>query len=327
MKKVNINKAKNFLSSHGAFVALLLIIVVASLAYSNFMTYTNISNVFRQISAKGIVAIGMTFVILTQGIDLSVGSSVALSGILAASFSGNHPVLMIAVPLLAGILVGLINGFCIAKLKIAPFIVTLSLMMAVRGVVYIISDEHTMPYGKAGDELSRFVNSDVWGIPVLTIFFLICLFAAIAVGSRTKFGRNIYAVGGNADAANLMGIPVDRVKLAAYIISGFCSSLGGLLLSARLGSGQPYVASAWEMDAIAAVAIGGTSLAGGVGKFSGTFAGVLIVGLVSNIINLQGTLSSWWQNIITGAILLAVVVIQSQITMHTEKIKRKEEAA
>ena len=327
MKKGKISGIKNLLNAHGAFAALLLIIVAASFIYSDFMTYTNISNVFRQVSAKGIVAVGMTFVILTRGIDLSVGSSVALSGILAAMFSDGHPVLMIAVPLLTGILIGLINGFCIAKLKIAPFIVTLSLMMAARGVVYIVSDEHTMPYGEAGDGLSKFVNADFLGIPVLTIFFLVCLFVAMAAASRTRFGRNIYAVGGNEDAANLMGIPVDRVKILAYVICGFCSALGGLLLSARLGSGQPYVANAWEMDAIAAVAIGGTSLAGGVGKFSGTFAGVMIVGLVSNIINLQGTLSSWCQNIITGGLLGAVVVVQSQIRTHIERTKRKGETA
>ena len=324
MNSSTFNKIKKAISARGALVALILMVIVASFAYDTFFTYTNISNVFRQTSMKGIVAIGMTFVILMRGIDLSVGSVVALSGILASSFSSQSVFLMIIFPLFIGMMIGLFNGILVAKLKMAPFIVTLAMMMGVRGVVYIISNEHTMPYGDMATGFSDFINSNFLGVPVLSIIFFLLLFLVMYIARYTSYGRNIYAIGGNEEAANLMGIRVEWIKASGYLISGFCASLGGLLLSARLGSGQPYVASAWELDAIAAVAIGGTSFSGGVGKFSGTCFGVLIAGVISNIINLQGTLSSWWQNIITGMLLLFVVVMQSQFTKTAEKRRVKK---
>lgn len=318
-RNIHSTKIKKLFNEYGVYAALLLFVVFAALFYDKFFSYTNITNLFKQNCAKGIVAIGMTIVILAGGIDLSVGSCVALSGILTASLSDSGTLLMILLPILVGVAIGIINGFCVAKLKIAPFIVTLALQMASRGIVYIISNEHTISFAERGKALSSLVNSSPLGIPVQAIFLIAAFLIAGWVLRYTSFGRSIYAVGGNQDAANYMGLPTVRVKFLTYVISGFCAALAGVLLSARLSSGQPYVANEWQMDAIAAVAIGGTSLAGGYGKLSGTFAGVLIIGLISNIINLQGTLSSWWQNIINGAILLGVVIIQTQAAKHKQE--------
>jgi len=309
------DRIKKIVNNYGVYFALLVIVIVASVVYENFLTYTNITNVLKQNCAKSIVAIGATLVILTGGRDLSVGSSVALSGILTAYFSDSGLLAMIAIPLIVGIVIGVINGFCVAKLKIASYIVTLAMMMAVRGCVYIISDEHTISFADSGKVLSEFINGNIFGvIPVQVIIMVLAFLIMGWVLRQTNFGRNIYAVGGSEDASNYMGLKTVKTKFLVYVISGFCAALAGILLSARLSSGQPYVATTWQMDAIAAVAIGGASVSGGYGRLSGTFAGVLVLGLISNIINLQGTLSSWWQNIINGAILLAVIIIQTQLS-------------
>lgn len=309
------DRMKRIVNNYGVYFALFVIVITASVVYENFLSYTNITNVLKQNCAKSIVAIGATMVILTGGRDLSVGSGVALSGILTAYFSDSGLLVMIAVPLMVGILIGVINGFCVAKLKIASYIVTLAMMMAVRGCVYIISNEHTISFSARGKVLSEFVNGNVFGVlPVQVIIMALAYVIAGWVLHQTNFGRSVYAVGGSEDASNYMGLKTVKTKFMVYVISGFCAALAGILLSARLSSGQPYVATTWQMDAIAAVAIGGASVSGGYGRISGTLAGVMVLGLISNIINLQGTLSSWWQNIINGAILLVVIIIQTQLS-------------
>jgi ribose transport system permease protein len=310
-----------FLQKQGALVALILLVIFASIRYDAFLTSVNILNILKQNSMIGMVAIGMTFVILMRGIDLSVGSLLALGGILAAMLSPYGLAAALIVPVAVTALLGGVNGLIIAKMKIEPFIVTLAMMIGVRGVVYAVTKEKTRTID---DSLTDFFvtmgNGTFIGIPVPVWIFLIILAAAAFVLRFTRFGRNVYAIGGNEDATHLMGIRVDRMKIAVYTLSGALSGFTGIVLAGRLGgAAQPVAGDMWELDAIAAVVIGGTLLVGGRGNVVGTFIGVMLLGIILNIINLQGTLDSWWQPVIRGTFLLLIVIVQAQL------IKRKQE--
>lgn len=310
-----------FLQKQGALVALILLVIFASVRYDAFLTSVNILNILKQNSMIGIVAIGMTFVILMRGIDLSVGSLLALGGILAAMLSPYGLAAALIVPVAVAALLGCVNGLIIARMKIEPFIVTLAMMIGVRGVVYAVTKEKTRT---VDDSLTDFFvtlgNGTFIGIPVPVWTFLVILAAAAFVLRFTRFGRNVYAIGGNEDATHLMGIRVDRMKIAVYTLSGALSGFTGIVLAGRLGgAAQPVAGNMWELDAIAAVVIGGTLLVGGRGNVIGTFIGVMLLGIILNIINLQGTLDSWWQPVIRGTFLLLIVIVQAQL------IKRKQE--
>ncbi|MCX7710136.1 MAG: ABC transporter permease [Clostridia bacterium] len=310
VKKLDIGK---FIKSQGALIAFLLLFIAASIKYDQFLSFLNLSNVLRQVSMIGLVGIGMTFVILIGGIDLSVGAVVAVAGVLAANLSStNSLILTIFVPILAATFLGFVNGFVVTKMKIVPFIATLAMMMGARGIAYITTGEVSVRVGQISPTFTALARGYILGLPVPAVIFVFTILAAAFISKYTTLGRHIYAVGGNEEAARMMGLKVDRIKMTAYTICSALAGFAGVILTARLGAGQPVAGEGWEMNAIAAVVLGGTQLTGGVGKFGGTFIGVLIIGIITNIFNMQGNINTWWQNVIMGALLLVVVVIQSQ---------------
>lgn len=309
MKKKN---PLELLQKQGALLALIVLVAVAAVRFPVFRQADNILNILRQNSMIGIIAVAMTLVILTGGIDLSVGAVTALSSVLVASFSDtNNPTLILLVPVFVGALLGLANGVIIAKMNVAPFISSLGMMMIARGIALVITSGNSVPMsGISKHWITGMAESSLVGIPSLVLVFALVVAIGIFITRRTRFGRSIYAVGGNEDAARMMGIQPERVKILVYTISGFAAALSGVILASRLGSGQPVTCEGWEMDAIAAVAIGGTKLSGGRGSVAGTVFGVLILAVIKNMINLQGSLNSWWQSIITGILLLVVILMQ-----------------
>jgi len=266
----------------------------------------------------GLVALGMTFVILTGGIDLSVGSLVAVAAVAAASLAGQG----VLVALLAGIgfatALGLVNGLVIAKARIQPFIVTLAMMIAARGLALVYTGEKTVsvPRGAEGfSELGRGrVDLGIFSIPYPVLILLAAYAVAWVVLNYTRFGRHTYALGDSEEAARLLGLNVGRVTVGVYALSGAMAGLAGVLLASRLGTGQPVAAVGWELDAIAAVVVGGTLLTGGQGGIGSTLVGMLLLALIFNIFNLEGWISPWWQLVLRGVILLAVVIVQNRLS-------------
>jgi len=286
----------------------ILLYAVASILYHNFFSLRVFANFFSDNSFLGIAAVGMTFVILSGGIDLSVGSVLALSSILAAVLMeklGVPPLLAIPAVLAVGTVLGLGMGAAVRWFGLPPFIVTLAGMFFARGLAFIIHIE-SMPISNSFYKAASAWGLEVGGarVPLTAIVFLAVVAAAIYVSGWTVFGRNVYAVGGNEEAAMLMGIPVGRTKLLVYSLSGFCSALGGVVFTLYGSSGNPSAGVGMELDAIAAVVVGGTLLSGGVGYVFGTLIGVLIFGIIQTGITFQGTLSSWWTKVAIGILLL-----------------------
>jgi ribose transport system permease protein len=308
----------SFLQRQGALVALVAVAVFAFARYERFLTEENLTNVLRQNSMLGLVALGMTFVILTGGIDLSVGSLVAVAGVTAAGLADRG----LVIALLAGVgfatALGLVNGLVIARARIQPFIVTLAMMIAARGLALVYTGEKTLsvpPGAEAFRELGRGkLELGAFAVP----YPVLILVAAYALGwlvlNYTRFGRHTYALGDSEEAARLMGLNVGRVKACVYTLSGALAGLAGVLLASRLGTGQPVAAVGWELDAIAAVVVGGTLLTGGQGGVGSTLVGMLLLALIFNIFNLEGWISPWWQLVLRGIILLAVVVVQNRLS-------------
>ncbi len=294
----------------GPFIALLAIAVGLSIVSHNFLTVDNLLNVMRQASINALIAFGMTLVILLGGIDLSAGSVLALSSVIIASLltSGVPAGLATLAGLVAGGLMGLVNGLVISKGKVAPFIATLGSMTVLRGLALVLSN---------GSPLSSF-NSDFFSllgggyvarlvpIPVVLMLVMFAIFWVLL--RKTVFGRHIYATGGNAESAKLSGVKVDRIQLYVYTISGVMAALAGVVLTSRLNSAQPTAGTGYELDAIAAVVLGGTSLTGGRGWIFGTLVGALLIGVLNNGLNLLDV-SSFYQQVIKGGVILLAVLI------------------
>ncbi|BEU24372.1 MULTISPECIES: ribose ABC transporter permease [Paraburkholderia] len=294
----------------GPFIALLVIAVGLSIVSHNFLTVDNLLNVMRQASINALIAFGMTLVILLGGIDLSAGSVLALSSVIIASLltSGMPAGLATLAGLVAGGLMGLVNGLVISKGKVAPFIATLGSMTVLRGLALVLSN---------GSPLSSF-NSDFFSllgggyvarlvpIPVVLMLVMFAIFWVLL--RKTVFGRHIYATGGNAESAKLSGVKVDRIQLYVYTISGVMAALAGVVLTSRLNSAQPTAGTGYELDAIAAVVLGGTSLTGGRGWIFGTLVGALLIGVLNNGLNLLDV-SSFYQQVIKGGVILLAVLI------------------
>lgn len=308
----------------GALLALIILLAAAFIAFPVFRQTDNMLNILVQNSMIGIIAVAMTLVILTGGIDLSVGAVTALSSVLLASVSGtNNALLIFGLPLVVGTALGLLNGFIISKMNVAPFISSLGMMMVARGIALVITSGNSVPFDKISKAwIMSLAKATVCGIPLLVLIWALVIAIGVYMTKKTRFGRSIYAVGGNEDAARMMGVQPEKVKIITYGISGFAASLAGVILASRLGSGQPVTCEGWEMDAIAAVAIGGTAMSGGRGGVMGTVFGVLILAVIKNMINLQGSLNSWWQSIITGILLLAVILMQ--IRGKKKKVKERD---
>jgi inositol transport system permease protein len=291
------------------FIALAIMCTILSFATPNFFSVQNLVIVLRQISINGILAVGVTFVIIAGGIDLSLGSVVALTGVIAAIFAhpGDYPVIIsLLLALITGIMIGTINGLTITKGKVAPFIVTLGMMTIARGLALLVSN------GRPVSNLSKPFNfiggGDLAGIPVPIIIFLVVIILAFVTLNYTKTGRYIYAVGGNENAATASGINVNAVKMFSYMVCSGLAGLAGIILASRISTGQPNAGVAYELDAIAAVVIGGTSLSGGIGSVIGTVLGALIIGVINNGLDLLN-ITSYYQQIIKGIIIVGAVLI------------------
>ncbi|EPF7976376.1 ribose ABC transporter permease [Vibrio harveyi] len=306
---------KEWLIEQKSLIALLFLIVVVSFLNPNFFTVDNILNILRQTSVNAIIAVGMTLIILTAGIDLSVGSVLALCGAFAASMIALEVPVLIAVPtaLFAGAALGAISGIIIAKGKVQAFIATLVTMTLLRGVTMVYTDGRPISTGftDTADAFAWFGTGYALGIPVPVWLMVIVFAAAWYLLNHTRFGRYVYALGGNESATRLSGINVDRVKIGVYAICGMLAALAGIIVTSRLSSAQPTAGMGYELDAIAAVVLGGTSLMGGKGRIMGTLIGALIIGFLNNALNLLDV-SSYYQMIAKAVVILLAVLVDNK---------------
>ena len=294
----------------GTIAALIILIVFVSVLNPAFLQVNNLLNLMRQLIINGFIALGMTFVILTGGIDLSVGSTLAFTSAIFAGLlqNGMNTGLAIVITLALGLCLGLLNGLLITKGKLAPFIVTLATMTIFRGLTLVYMDGRPIS-GPKDDFAFQFLGKgQVFGIPFQVILFLIVYIVLSTLLNKTSHGRKIFAVGGNEKASFISGIKIDKVKVFVYVISALMAVISGLVLTSRLNSAQPTAGSAYEMDAIAAVVLGGTSMTGGSGSLTGTLIGILILGVLNNGLNLLGV-SSFYQQIVKGVVILIAVLI------------------
>lgn len=303
-------KGKNLLREMGPLIGLIVLFVVIAVMNDRFVSPSNLSNLLRQVSINALISFGMTFVILTGGIDLSVGSILALSSALLASMisSGMNPEVAILFSALIGLGLGIINGVIIAYGKVAPFIATLATMTIYRGATLVYTNGN--PISGLSDE-AFFIGlgqGDVSGLPIPAIIMMVAFFILYFVLTKTPLGRQTYAVGGNEKVSYIAGIKIDRVKIVAYAITGLLCALAGAVLTSRLNSAQPTAGTGYELDAIAAVVLGGTSLAGGKGRITGTLIGALIIGTLNNGLNILNV-SSFYQQVVKGIVILLAVLM------------------
>jgi len=304
----------SFAQRQGALIALIALCVFAAFRYERFLTEENLLNVLRQNSMLGLVALGMTFVILTAGIDLSVGSLMAVAGVVAASLAGQGVLISVVAAVGLTMLLGLVNGAVIAKARIQPFIVTLAMMIAARGLALAYTGEKSIGISRASEGLTWLGRGFIGPLPVPVVFLLVAFALGWLVLNHTRFGRHVYALGDNDEAARLMGLNTARVTMGVYALSGALAGLAGVLDAARLGAGRPVAGQGEELNAIAAVVVGGTLLTGGQGSVTSTLVGVLLLGLIFNVFNFEGWISPWWQAVLRGMFLLLVVVVQNRLS-------------
>lgn len=306
-------KVLNILSQNKSLVALILLLAVATVRYDGFLTIRNISNILVQSSINGIISVGMMLVIVLGGIDLSVGSVAALAAVTSAQLINSSSLLVaVLLPIFIGMTVGFISGILIVKLDMNAFIATLSTQFFARGLTHVLSESKNVTVDKTNEAFTFIGSGKIFGVvPVQVIIFLVVILVMGFILTYTSYGRCIYAIGGNKEAAKMMGARVDKNTVIAYIISGGLAALAGIVLCARLGSGQPTSGIGYETDAIAAVVMGGTLLTGGWGTMRGTFMGIITLSVINNILNLEGNLSSWWQDVILGTLVLIIIIAQS----------------
>ena len=305
------NNLKNAAFKYKSLIGLFILCLVISLLTPRFLSIANIRNVLTQVSVNAVIAIGMSFVILTGGIDLSVGSILAVSGAAAASImkSTGNLFLAIFVALAIGCLIGLINGVLISKGRIQAFIVTLATMTIFRGVTYVYTNG--TPISGLGQNFSSIGNKALLGLPIPVVFMIVVFGIGFYVLSQTRYGRYLYALGGNEDSARLSGINTSKIKTLVYVICGATAALSGIIVTSRIGSASPNAGIGFELDAIAAVVLGGTSLAGGEGSVVGTIIGALIIGVLNNGLNLMNV-SPFYQAIVKGLVILLAVMVEKK---------------
>ncbi len=303
---------KKYLRRYQSIIGLILFSIIISLLNDRFLTWGNILNVLRQTSINSIIAAGMTFVILTGGIDLSVGSILAFSGAVAAMLIGaGYPAIVAVIgALLVGTTVGFLNGLVISKGNLQPFIVTLATMTIFRGATLVFTDGRPISTGYEMNALlySKLGNGYFGFIPIPIFIMVFVFIIGYFILKHTTIGRYVYAVGGNEEATKLSGVNVDRIKMFVFATSGFFAALAGIIITARLSSAQPTAGTGYELDAIAAVVLGGTSLAGGIGTIMGTVIGALIIGILNNALNLMDV-TSYYQMLAKGAVILIAVLL------------------
>ena len=309
---MNKKKLINQINIYRSVLILLVICVFATILSPSFLSVTNLFNVFKQITVAGIVGCGMTFVILTGGIDLSVGSILGLSGVLASGVlaSTGNTAAAVAVSLVVGVACGAVNGFFVSVCGIPPFISTLGMMTLLRGVILVYTKGSPIPI--KSDAYKFFGKGSIAGIPVPVIILIIVFLLAHYILTQTSYGRSVYAVGGNREAARLSGIRVKTSEFLVYTLIGLMCGMAGLILTARLGSAQSTSGTGIEMDAIAAVILGGTSLSGGVGFVLPTVVGAMIMGIIDNILTLMNV-NPHATNIVKGAVILIAVLVDKKV--------------
>ena len=309
---MNKKKLINQINIYRSVLILLVICVFATILSPSFLSVTNLFNVFKQITVAGIVGCGMTFVILSGGIDLSVGSILGLSGVLASGVlaSTGNTAVAVAVSLTVGIACGAVNGFFVSVCGIPPFISTLGMMTLLRGVILVYTKGSPIPI--KSDAYKFFGKGSIAGIPVPVIILIIVFLLAHYILTQTSYGRSVYAVGGNREAARLSGIRVKTSEFLVYTLNGLMCGMAGLILTARLGSAQSTSGTGIEMDAIAAVILGGTSLSGGVGFVLPTVVGAMIMGIIDNILTLMNV-NPHATNIVKGAVILIAVLVDKKV--------------
>ncbi len=320
-KNQNWERINAFLSKYGIVLILLAMFIAFSLLSEGFATPRNIFNIIRQISFMGLIAIGVTMVIITGGIDLGSGSVLALCAVIATSLAQlpesatlkyeglSVPILVpIIAALVVGAFTGVINGGLISKFKIPPFIATLGMMTVARGFALIYSNK---PLSQLTPEYNFIGQGALFGVPFPVIILVVVAVAVHIMLNNTPFGRYIYALGGNEQAARISGVNIDRVKIGVYTLAGLLSGLAGLVVSSRVGSGQPGQGLGIELDAIAAAVIGGTSLSGGIGTIWGTIVGALIIGVLDNGLILLNV-DQYWITIVKGTIIVVAVIIDQR---------------
>ncbi len=317
------------------FIVLILLIIFFSIAKSNFLSPTTLTMVAKHVALYGILALGMTFVIITGGIDLSVGSVVGLIGMLAGGliqegltvkFAGvtlyfSVPAIVILM-LLTGCLIGVINGLIVTKLNVAPFIATLGTMYICRGFANLRSGGATFSdiggYEGLGNTGFKILGSDIASVPTGVYIFVVLAVISVVLLKKMSFGWYVLAVGGNEKSARLSGIKADKIKILVYVISGFCAAWVGMINTAQLSAAHPKSGDGWEMNAIAATVLGGTSMAGGSGTILGTVVGAFVIGVINDGMTMCGV-SEFWQKVIRGlVIILAVVIDQTQRNMEAK---------
>ena len=300
-----------YMSELTTVIALVILMAVITIINSNFLTANNLLNLLLQVTSNALIAFGMTFVILTGGIDLSVGSILALSSALTAGLlgSGMPVTLAILISLILGCILGMINGLLISYGKLAPFIVTLATMTIFRGATLVYTNGNPITKGLSDTFLFQFLGQGyIVGIPFPVIIMFIVFIVLYVLLHKTAFGKSVYAIGGNEKAAYISGVKLNKVKIIIYSISGIMASISGLIITSRLSSAQPTAGASYEMDAIAAVVLGGTSLSGGKGRILGTLIGALIIGVLNNGLNIIGV-SAFWQQVVKGVVILIAVLI------------------
>lgn len=301
---------RTFLERYGVLLGFIIFVIVATIIQPRFLTPTNLLNVIRQVSIFGIMAIGETFVIITAGIDLSIGSILALVVVIVA---GLLPVYGIAPAMLAGLLVGtlvgIVNGLGVTWGRVQPFVMTLGMLGIARGLAFIYTGGMPIP---VLDKSFLFIgNGRLMGVPVPAVIFLSLVIIATLVLRYTPFGRYVYAIGSNEEAARLSGVNVGLNKTAVYALSGLLSGVAGILYASQLAVGPPIAGEGYELDAIAAVVVGGTSLFGGEGGMIGTLLGAIIIGSMANVLNLTGV-SPFVQRLAKGVLIIAAVMLQAR---------------
>lgn len=307
---MNSEKTKNLLREMGPLIGLVLLFIVIAALNDRFISPSNLSNLLRQVSINALISFGMTFVILTGGIDLSVGSILALSSALLASMitSGMNPEMAVIVAAVIGLGLGAVNGIIVAYGKVAPFIATLATMTIYRGATLVYTNGNPIS-GLSDDPIFIGLGQgDIAGVPVPAILMLIAFLVLLFILNKTPLGRQTYAVGGNEKVSFIAGIKINRVKIVSYAITGLLCALAGAVLTSRLNSAQPTAGMGYELDAIAAVVLGGTSLSGGKGRITGTLIGALIIGTLNNGLNILNV-SSFYQQVVKGIVILLAVLM------------------
>jgi len=301
---------KEILSKLGPLLALIVLIIFVSVLSPSFLSLTNLMNLMRQVSTNALIAFGMTFVIITGGIDLSVGSTLALSSAIMAGMivNGIDPLIAMTVSLIAGFVLGAVNGLLITKGKLVPFIATLATMTIYRGATLVLTDGKPIT-GLDETFIFQFMGRGYFfGIPFPIVITLVVFALLFVLLHKMSFGRKTFAIGGNEKASFIAGVKSNKIKIFVYSISGVLASLAGIILTSRLNSAQPTAGESYEMDAIASVVLGGTSMSGGKGRIFGTLIGALIIGTLNNGLNLLGV-STFYQQIVKGIVIIIAVLI------------------